>query len=204
MPLMALVVFLGAALPFAARQPFQVALGAALLILYWLVEWLGIGGEFQDRVPRHPLVIASRALWLPGLVLCVLDAAWLHWTPWQGPVVRAVGVAVYLAGLGLRLWSMRTLGRAFSYDLTVRDGQRLVTDGPYAALRHPSYSGLVLWSAGIALWNPSLPGLAVLLVTTVPQVVYRVRIEERIMAEHFGEQWSDYRKRTRALVPLLW
>lgn len=204
MPAMALATFLAAAAPFVSEAPTRVAGGAGLLLLYWLVEWRGIAGDFEDKVPRHALVIVSRALWLPGLVLCVLDALWLHWTPWQGPVVQALGVACYLGGLGLRLWSMRTLGRAFSYDLKVRDGQALVTSGPYARLRHPSYTGLVLWSAGFALWNPSLPGMIVLMGTTVPQIVYRIRVEEGLMAAHFGEAWRRYVGRSWALLPWLW
>jgi len=46
--------------------------------------------------------------------------------------------------------------------------------------------------------------LAVLLLTTIPRIVYRIRVEERIMTEHFGRAWQEYRRRTRALVPLLW
>jgi protein-S-isoprenylcysteine O-methyltransferase Ste14 len=204
MPLTALGVFLGAALPFAPKAPFHVALGTVLFLLYWLVEWRGIEGDFQDEVPRHPLIIVSRILWLPGLALSVLDTLWWHWTPWQGPFVRIAGVAVYLIGLALRLWSMRALGDAFSYDLKVREGQALKTTGPYAVIRHPSYTGLLLWSVGVALFNPSIPGLAVILITTVPQMVYRIRIEEQMMRERFGEKWLDYCRTTSALVPFVW
>lgn len=49
-----------------------------------------------------------------------------------------------------------------------------------------------------------LMSLAVLLLTTIPRIVYRIRVEERIMTEHFGRAWQEYRRRTRALVPLLW
>lgn len=204
MPLVALAVFLGAALPFASREPWHVLMGTILFVLYWLTEWLGIGGDFEDRVPRHPLVIISRALWLPGLVFCVVDALSLHITPIQGPAIRSAGVAVYLVGLGLRFWSMRTLGREFSYDLKVHQGQVLVASGPYAWIRHPSYTGLLLWSVGIAMWNPSLPGMVILVITTLPQMVYRIRIEEQILAAHFGSKWQHYRQCTWALVPLVW
>jgi protein-S-isoprenylcysteine O-methyltransferase Ste14 len=203
MPAVALGVFVTAALPRAHYHMGHLGMGAALLLVYWYVEWQG-AGSYERRVPRHWLVTASRALWLPGLVLCVLDATYLHWTPWQGPAVKAAGVAVYLAGVGARVWSMRALGESFSYDLKVAKGQRLVTTGPYRWVRHPSYTGLVMWSAGIALWNASLPGLAALMVTTVPQVVVRMRIEERMLADHFGRRWEPYERRTRALVPGLW
>lgn len=204
MPLAALAVFLGAALPFASLEPWHVVTGTVLLVLFWLVEWLGVSENFEGRVPKHPLIIASRALWLVGFVFCVLDALWLNITPsLQGPTIQYTGVAVYLTGLGLRIWSMYTLGRAFRYDLKVSHGQALVTSGPYAWVRHPSYTGLLLWSVGIALWNPSLPGLVILLITTLPQIIYRIRVEEQIMKAHFGRRWQDYQRRTWALLPLI-
>src|SRR5512138_1073792 len=123
MPAATLAAFLATALPAGRAALGHVALGVALLSLYWLVEWAGIEGTFEGRVPRRKGSMARRGLWLAGLVLCVLDALWLHWTPWQGAAVRAAGVLVFLAGVGLRLWSMRTLSRAFSYDLKVVAGQ---------------------------------------------------------------------------------
>ncbi len=204
MPLTALAVFLGASLPFASADPLHVVVGAGLLVLYWLAEWRGIQGEFQDRVPRHALVIVSRVFWLVGLAICVLDTMWWHWTPWQGPIIRALGGAVYLAGLALRFRAMTVLGKAFSYDLKVEEEQRLTTRGPYAVLRHPSYTGLLLWSVGLAWFNPSIPGFVVILLTTLPQTVLRIRIEEQLLLERFGPQWLDYRRTTYALVPFIW
>jgi len=203
MPFVALAVYLAAALPFASREPWHVGMGTVLLSLFWLVEWLGVKGDFEDRVPRHLLVSISRGLWVIGLVFCVLDALWLKITPKQNPAVRYTGVAIYLFGLGLRLWAMRTLGGSFSYDLKVRCGQTLVTSGPYAWIRHPSYTGLLLWSLGIALWNPSLPGLLILLVTTLTQIIYRIRVEEQILEAHFGSKWQDYQRHTWFLLPLI-
>jgi len=203
MPLVALATFEAVVIPFARQVPGQLALGTALLLLYWLVEWRGVRGEVEGRVPRHWLVISSRAAWVGGLVLCLVDALWLRWTPatWQGPAVRVAGVLLYLAALALRYWSMRTLDRAFSYDLKVSADQVLVTRGPYRIVRHPSYTALILWSASFALWNPSWPGLLVLLVSTIPQIVYRVGQEERLLAAHFGDQWASYAGRTPALLP---
>jgi protein-S-isoprenylcysteine O-methyltransferase Ste14 len=204
MPMVAMATFVAAAAPAGRAGLPHLVLGTVLMGLYWLVEWLGIEGTFQNRVPRHPLILASRALWPPAFALAVVDAQYLHWTPWQGAAVRGSGVALFAAGLGLRLWSMRTLKRAFSYDLKVTEDQALVTSGPYRVLRHPSYTGLILWSAACAVWNPSVPGLALMLAATVPQIVYRIRIEERILAEHFGARWTEHAKRTWRLVPGVW
>ncbi len=178
--------------------------GAALLALHWAVEWRGISGSFENRVPRDPVVAATRAVWAAGLVLAVVDTVRGHWTPWQGPAVRAAGVALALAGVGLRLWSMRALAGAFSYDLKVIAGHELVRHGPYRWLRHPSYAGMLLWSVGLGLWNPSLPGLALLVAGTVPQLVHRIAAEERLLAGHFGAAWDAHARATARLVPFVW
>jgi protein-S-isoprenylcysteine O-methyltransferase Ste14 len=204
MPLVALLTFEAVAIPACRRAPGHLALGTSLLLLYWLVEWRGVQGGFEGRVPRHPLVFISRAVWVGGLVLCLVDFLWLGWTPWQGPVVRALGGLLFLVGLALRYWSMRTLAGAFSYDLKVAADQPLVTRGPYRFVRHPSYTALILWSASFALWNPSWPGLLILLVATVPQIRLRIRREEQLLADHFGAQWAAYAGRTPALLPRPW
>ncbi len=204
MPAATLAAFVAAAAPAGRAALGHLALGVGLLSIYWLVEWAGIEGTFEGRVPRRAGSALRRGLWLAGLVLCVADALWLRWTPWQGAPVRAAGVAVFLAGVGLRLWSMRTLSRAFSYDVKVVEGQELVHRGPYRVLRHPAYTGLLLWSAGFALWNPSLPGLAALLVLTAQEIAFRVRIEEKLLEEHFGEAWRRHAETTWAVVPGVW
>jgi len=204
MPLVALVTF-WMVMGFAWREaPGHLIVGTLLLLVYWLVEWRGIQGGFEGRVPRHWLIVISRALWVGGLIICLCDFLWLHWTPWQGLWLRVLGGQLFLAGIGLRYWSMRALAQAFSYDLKVSAGQRLVTQGPYRFVRHPSYTGLSLWSASFAIWNPSWPGLLILLLTTVPQILYRITFEEPLLEEHFGEQWITYARRTPALLPRIW
>ncbi len=208
MPAASAVPWLVTALACGAPRPGAgiawLAAGAALLALHWAVEWRGISGAFENRVPRAPLVAATRAVWAVGLVVAVADTVRGHWTPWQGPAVRAAGFALGLAGVGLRLWSMRALAGAFSYDLKVVPGQALVRRGPYRRLRHPSYTGMLLWSVGLGLWNPSLPGLVLLLAGTVPQLVHRIAAEERLLAGHVGDAWDAHARATARLVPFVW
>lgn len=134
MPASTLLAFVATVLPAGRAALGHLSLGLALLGAYWLVEWRGIKGTYEGRVPRRSLAGARRALWLAGLVLCVVDFLWLRWTPWQGPAVRAVGVAVFLAGIGLRLWSMRTLARAFSYDVKVTEAWSRHAEATWAVM----------------------------------------------------------------------
>ncbi len=202
MPAVALMTFVATVLPAGRSGLGHLALGTALILLYWLVEWVGIEGTFEGR-ERAPSML-GRGVWLAGLVLCVVDTLWIHWTPFQGVYVRAAGVAVFVAGIGLRFWAMRTLSRAFSYDLKIAEGQELVRRGPYRVLRHPAYTGLLLWSMGFALWNPSLPGFVVLVAATLWEIAVRVRAEEKMLEAHFGDSWHRHVEATWAVVPVIW
>ena len=62
-----------------------------------------------------------------------------------------VGLVLILAGIGLRAWSIATLGRFFQYQIRVQSGHHVVTGGPYRYVRHPSYTGIALILIGIAL-----------------------------------------------------
>jgi len=122
------------------------------------------------------------------------------WALPGGEALRWCGVALAALGLVLRLLAMRTLGARFSPRLTVLPEHRLETTGLYARVRHPGYLGTTLAALGGALTFGSALGLlpvAVLLLL----LGRRVRREEAMLAEQFGESWRAYRARSGALWP---
>ncbi|OCH88472.1 hypothetical protein OBBRIDRAFT_845800, partial [Obba rivulosa] len=60
--------------------------------------------------------------------------------------------ALVVAGETIRGWCYRQLGKHFTYVLSIREGHSLVTNGPYAVVRHPSYSAYIIWAVGIVTW----------------------------------------------------
>jgi protein-S-isoprenylcysteine O-methyltransferase Ste14 len=120
-----------------------------------------------------------------------------------GDGVRWLGVAVYAVGGALRLAPVFVLGKRFSGLVAIQEGHRLVTGGLYGVIRHPSYLGLLLGSAGLALVFRSLPALAIAALMLIP-LVGRIAAEERLLAETFGEEYEAYRARTWRLVPGVW
>ena len=120
--------------------------------------------------------------------------AWATWT----------GAAVAVSGMALRVWSVATLGRYFTYVVKVSDDQTVVQTGPYRLLRHPSYAGALLMAIGIGL---SLRyALAPVFAGGFSLVAYalRIRVEERALAEGIGEPYRAYMARTKRLVPFVW
>ncbi|GAA2718287.1 MULTISPECIES: isoprenylcysteine carboxylmethyltransferase family protein [Streptomyces] len=117
---------------------------------------------------------------------------------------RWAGVVLAVAGLAVRAWGMRTLGRYYTRTLRTDEGQRLVQEGPYRLVRHPGYCGSLLVWAGYAL---TVGGwLAFVLVTGLLLVAYgwRIRAEEELLLASFGEEYADYRRRTKRLVPYVY
>jgi protein-S-isoprenylcysteine O-methyltransferase Ste14 len=158
-------------------------------------------GEREDDTNRW--VIA--ALLLIGLLAAYLPA-WCDrtgfWTV-DGDAVRWLGVALYAAGGALRLWPVFVLGRRFSGLVAIQPGHRLVTDGIYRVIRHPSYLGLIVNLLGSVLAFRSMLGV-LLTALTVPIVIARIRSEEALLRTQFGADYDAYRARTWRLLPGLY
>lgn len=138
-----------------------------------------------------PLAVAPLAAWFERLGLWPLPG---------GAALRWAGVAIAAGGLALRVGAMRALGARFSPTLVLQPGHRLETAGLYARVRHPGYAGTLGAALGAALAFGSALGLvpvALLLLL----LASRMRREEAMMAERFGEEWRAYRARSGALWP---
>jgi protein-S-isoprenylcysteine O-methyltransferase Ste14 len=114
-----------------------------------------------------------------------------------------LGVGLEAFGLGLRAWSMRTLGRAYTRTLRIEDAQRVVDSGPYAWVRHPGYAGSLLVWTGFALTSRSVP--VVVAVGALLRIAYQRRIvaEEALLRRELPG-YDAYRARTKRLIPLVW
>ncbi|HJS90180.1 MAG TPA: isoprenylcysteine carboxylmethyltransferase family protein [Steroidobacteraceae bacterium] len=112
-----------------------------------------------------------------------------------------VGLALCLAGFGFAIWARMHLGRNWGMPMSLRQGHELVTSGPYAYVRHPIYTGILLAMIGSTLAR----GLAWLLPLFLGFVyfLFSARTEEKMMVAQFPEAYPAYRQRTRMLIPFL-
>jgi protein-S-isoprenylcysteine O-methyltransferase Ste14 len=119
-----------------------------------------------------------------------------------GPLVA--GVTSLVIGLWLFYRSHADLGTNWSITLEVREQHRLITQGVYRWIRHPMYSALVLYSLGQTLVIPNWMAGPSNLIAFALLFVLRVRAEEKMMAEQFGDEYAAYTARTKRLVPRVW
>ncbi len=177
------------------------------LWIAWAAYWLwasrgakpterreSIGSRLQHIVP---LCIAVVLLWADRLPVGVLGERVFPWVPWQ----FWVAAFVTAAGLLFTIWARAYIGRNWSGVVTIKEGHELIDTGPYALVRHPIYTGLLVAFIGSALargeWR------SVLAVAIAWAALWRkLRIEERWMTERFGERYVAYCRRVPALIPL--
>lgn len=119
-------------------------------------------------------------------------------------IVFWVGILLTLSGMLLRIVSILTLKRFFTFSVQVQDKQNLVQAGPYRLLRHPAYTGSILTLLGIALSFRSPLGIAATAIVTAVVYSYRIKVEEREMEKRFGLTYMAYGKHTWRLLPFIW
>ena len=159
-------------------------------------------GDGSDQ--RRDLIVPVCTLLglLIGVGSPMTDAAGFAPLP-GGDALRWTGVALYTLGFVLMIWAPAHLGKQFSIHVTLQEGHELVTTGPYALMRHPRYTGCILWAAGAPLAFLSLPGLLLALPYCV-LLAWRTYNEEAMLSGHFKEAWRAYSARTKRLVPFLY
>lgn len=177
-----------------------IAYGAGGVIYFW---------RTRDLKDSSRSEIGSRSFWwiLPGFIATFfappLEFLFFPILP-HSLGLEIAGLLIILLGLGIRVWARLTIGGMYSGYLRVKVGHILVTDGPYRFVRHPGYSGFVLMTLGLACGYCSLTGLAATLFLLLPGLTYRMRVEERLLKEQFGEEYQVYSQRTKKLLPGIW
>lgn len=128
---------------------------------------------------------------------------WLH-IPVDTTVLMSAGLVPLWLGAGLRLWAIVTLGRYFRGVVHVQEDHSVVRTGPYRVIRHPAYTGALVGAFGISLLLANVASIAVLMACLCAGVLYRIRVEERVLLEGLGEAYATYASQTKRLVPGLW
>jgi protein-S-isoprenylcysteine O-methyltransferase Ste14 len=118
--------------------------------------------------------------------------------------LQALGLAMYLLSIAFIMWVFRENSFAAPVvKVQAARHQRVISSGPYAFVRHPMYSGIMLYFLGIPLLLGSWWGVAFAPVFAVLFAI-RARIEERALIEGLPD-YADYAARVRyRLVPGLW
>jgi len=159
----------------------------------------------KDRKGRGEVILLTLAMlgfFVPLVWVASPAFAFAEYPLRLGPLVA--GIVCFVVGLWLFYRSHADLGTNWSITLQVREQHRLVTHGVYRRIRHPMYIALLLYSLGQVLVLPNCVAGPSYLITFGILFAFRVRAEERMMLEEFGDQYAAYMAETKRLVPGLW
>jgi protein-S-isoprenylcysteine O-methyltransferase Ste14 len=183
-----------------------------LLVACWLTffgYWILAAMRTKPTVGRTwwKGAVFRAALALGSILLVrasLRDHAWGHGphaVTTAGLAMASIGVALCALGIGLAIWARANLGRNWGLPMSLREGPDLVTTGPYAFVRHPIYSGLLLAFAGTALvqWFPWV----VLVAVFFAYFIYAATVEERNMLTQFPNQYPAYMQHTKMIIPFV-
>lgn len=188
-----------------------------LVFVIVMICWFAFAGIFlfrkkppsppdQKRAPGSLVGVALQGMSY-GIVWGVHREAFTPIVSTSEPVAIAAGILAICAAVG-SVWlittAVKTLGKEWSLTARLVEGHKLATTGPYAYVRHPIYTGMLgmLVATGLAFshWAALLAALVIFFVGTI----IRVRSEEKLLREAFGEQFDNYARRVPAIVPGLY
>ncbi len=113
------------------------------------------------------------------------------------------GMAIITFGFIILFVSVFTLRMNYASTLVIRANHQLITRGIYRLVRHPIYFGVILITIGVPVHASSLYGLLIMLVL-IPIFINRIRLEEKLLIEAFGDDYRAYMASTRKLIPFIY
>ena len=178
------------------------------LWIAWAGYWWVSARNVKETVQREselsralhlvPLAFAAWLMWTRGALPAALDVRFMPLAEWA----FVVGALVAAGGLLFAVQARRHLGRNWSAIVTVKKDHELITSGPYALVRHPIYTGLLLGFAGSALALGQWRGIVATAIV-LASLWRKLRLEERWMRARFGPAYDEYARRVKALVPFV-
>jgi protein-S-isoprenylcysteine O-methyltransferase Ste14 len=166
-------------------------------VIYWAVSAAGSKKTKRKESPGERL-----AYTLPLLIGVFLMTTRKALSGWLGirfvadaDATRWFGAALTVAGVALAIWARKHIGTNWSGTVTLKEGHELIRTGPYARIRHPIYTGILLAGLGSAIEIGRIAGLVALALGWASFWV-KARREESFLSEEFGPAFEVHQKQT--------
>jgi protein-S-isoprenylcysteine O-methyltransferase Ste14 len=151
----------------------------SILVLWFVISWAIGLGSWYGAVHAHTMFGGA------------------HW-------VKTASVGILAAGLAIRWTSILSLGRAFSVNVAIHADQKLYRKGLYSLARHPSYTGMLVLFAAMGVRTQNWVALAIVMIPSFAALLYRIHVEETALGQAFGQEYAEYSRTTKRLVPGLY
>jgi len=157
-----------------------------------LIEWAYFPGTTTGNstlvLPFGKEVYNVDPVLLPGSVF--------NWT--------VIGAILLISGTLFRLYAIHVLGKCFTSTVQIKAGHKIISNGPYKYLRHPSYTGAYFAMIGSAMFLHSFIGIIIFGIGMLIVYHLRIKTEERTLIHQFGVLYKLYAARTYKMFPMVW
>ena len=161
----------------------------------------GQAGKRAERWSLGVVLVAVAGGFVGAIELAQGDVGEIGTGAWP---LFGIGLVLMGAGIVIRWWSIIVLGRFFTPDVRVQADQIVVDRGPYRWVRHPSYSGLIVFFVGLGLALSNWLSLALVVVVPAVGLAVRIRTEEKALLTSLGEPYRQFCGSRPRLFPLPW
>jgi protein-S-isoprenylcysteine O-methyltransferase Ste14 len=171
---------------------------------YWAITWLRVKRTktmepFASRLATIiPMVLAFELLFSRSLAIGRLRLRFVPAENW----IALGGIGLTGLGVAIAIWARYCLGQYWSARITLKEGHRLIRTGPYAFVRHPIYTGMLLGAMGTAFVIGEWRGVLAVGVIFAAHS-RKARREESLLMSELGEQYEAYRRSAGFLFPRL-
>jgi protein-S-isoprenylcysteine O-methyltransferase Ste14 len=156
--------------------------------------------ESGDKGSIWILILSiSMGYWLSFIMGATTIGRLHHWNTFF-----IIGSVVASTGFIIRVTSILKLRKQFTYTVTKIENHELIETGLFKIIRHPGYLGQLIIFLGISVCLSNWLSVLLMMLPVMSGYIYRINVEERFMAEHLGQKYLDYRKRTKRLIPVLY
>jgi len=176
------------------------------LFACWVVWALAFVKPRKQAAGQKEVMRAPASKWGIGLVMLGFALTWTYVRPAgfaKSELSLIVSMVLGPPSVALAWAATRHLGKQWRYQAAVSEGHELIQTGPYRWVRHPIYAsmlGMILATGATWTWWPMfVAAIAVFVIGTE----IRIRAEDRLLGEHFGDAYAAYRSRVRAYIPFV-
>lgn len=173
-----------------------------VFVLYWIFASLSVN-RIKSREPAGPRLTRWAVIVATLLLLNInlgssgfLDRRFVPFTrpmPWMGAILTLVGAA-------FAIWARVHIGRYWSGTVALKIGHELIRTGPYARIRHPIYTGVLVMLGGTVLAIGRYGALLAFLLL-LADLTWKSRKEEALLAQEFGPAFEEHLRRTGFFLP---
>ncbi len=175
----------------------------AIFLIYWIIAALSVkrtaaGKGWRSWGWRFPIFVAVLLIVLFNRGVLSKYAGSILWH--RTLAVGVIADLITFGGLIVLLWARRSLGGNWSSDVVIKENHELIEHGPYAYVRHPIYSGVLLMALGAAIFSGRVGAFVIFAVVSFG-FWFKSSQEEQLLIKHFPEEYPNYQKRVRAFIP---